>query len=321
MSDAIATKPSLGEPWDVIVIGSGPAAFTAAIYTTRAALSTLILAGEVWGGQLMNTSMVDNFPGFPQGIMGPELMQNIRTQAQRFGAEIIENKVEKVNFKDKIKEVEARGEKYQGKSIIVATGALIKWLNVPGEKELIGRGISTCAPCDAPFFREKKVAVIGGGDTAMEEAHTLTKYASLVTIIHRRDSFKASEAMQKKVMDNPKIKVIWNTEITRVLGDKKLEKLMLKNTQTGQESEFPVDGLFVAIGHKPDSDIFQGLLTADEAGYIKNSYLKYHTSTNIDGVFVAGDVMDRQYKQAITSAGMGCMAGMDAVAFIEENKG
>lgn len=316
-----AAKPKENEAWDVVIVGSGPASFTAAVYTSRGALSTLILSGEKWGGQLMDTTTIDNFPGFPEGVLGPELMDKMKKQAQRFGTEIIEKMVTSVDFSKKPFEITAGDQKYLGKTVIIATGALTLWLNVPGEKELIGRGVSTCAPCDAPFFKEKVVAVVGGGDTAMEEASVLTKYAREVVVIHRRDAFRASEAMQKKVLENPKIKVLWNTEVTEVAGKNKVEKLKLKNNKTNETSELTIDGVFVAIGHKPDSDLFKDKVEMDEKGYIKTFFNKYHTATSVSGVFVAGDVADSIYKQAITSAGMGCTAGMDAVRFLEENKG
>lgn len=318
MTDFIAEKPTGKEPWDVIIIGSGPAAFTAAIYTTRGASSTLVITGEKWGGQLMNTSMVDNFPGFPEGIMGPDLMFNFKKQAERFGAEVLIKSVTKVDLKKKVFEIFAGSEKYLARSVIVATGALTKWLNVKGEKSLIGRGISTCAPCDAPFFKNKKVGVVGGGDSAMEEAYTLTKYASEVILIHRRDEFRASEAMQEKVLKNPKIKILWSTEITEVLGEKKLEKIVIKNLKTGKEEEIEIDGLFVAIGHKPDSDIFKGQLNMDEKGFILPS--NFHCGTSVKGVFVAGDVLDKDYKQAVVAAGSGCIAGMEALKYLDQIK-
>jgi len=269
----------------------------------------------------MDTTTIDNFPGFPEGVLGPELMQKMKQQAARFGTEIIEKTVTGVDFTKKPFEVVVGEEKYLGKTVIIATGALTQWLNVPGEKEHIGRGVSTCAPCDAPFFKEKVVAVVGGGDTAMEEASVLTKYTREVIVIHRRDAFRATEAMQQKILNNPKIKVLWNTEVTEVVGEGKVEKLKLKNNKTNENTELPVDGVFVAIGHKPDSDVFKDKVTMDEKGFIKKFFVKYHSATSIQGVFVAGDVTDSLYKQAITSAGMGCTAGMDAVRFLEENKG
>jgi thioredoxin reductase (NADPH) len=303
-------------PWDTIIIGSGPSALTAAIYTTRGAASTLILGGEVWGGQLMLTTTVDNFPGFPEGIQGPELMEKMKSQALRFGAEFIGTSAETVDLTKKPFGITAGGNTYLARSIIIATGALTTWLDAPGVKELIGKGVSSCAPCDAPFFRGKNVAVVGGGDSAMEEASVLTKYASGVTIIHRRDTFRASAAMQEKVKSNPSVKIMWNTEVVEAKGAGKLEKLVLKNNQTNKTSEVAFDGLFIAIGHKPASDIFTGKIEMDEKGYIlsKNG----HSSTSVAGVFVSGDVIDKKYKQAIVASGMGCMAAMKTLVYLEE---
>jgi len=312
-----APKPTNPEgPWDTIIIGSGPAGFTAAIYTTRGAASTLILGGEVWGGQLMLTTTVDNFPGFPEGVLGPKLMEDMRAQAERFGAQFQGINAESVDLTKKPFEITAGGKIYLGRSIIVTTGALTTWLTAPGVKELIGKGVSSCAPCDAPFFKGKKVAVVGGGDSAMEEASVLTKYASEVTIIHRRGEFRASVAMQEKVKSDPKIKILWNTEVEEAVGSEKLEKLVLKNNKTGQTSEIIVDGLFVAIGHKPDSDVFAGQIERDEKGFIE--FKADHSGTSVKGVFAAGDVVDKRFKQAVVSAGMGCIAAMEALKYLEE---
>jgi thioredoxin reductase (NADPH) len=309
----IAPKPSDSNgPWDVAIIGSGPAGLTAAIYTTRGAASTLILGGSVWGGQLMLTTTVDNFPGFPEGIMGPKLMEQMKAQAQKFGAEFQATNVESIDTSKRPFEIVAGGKTYLAKSVIIATGAQTVWLDVPGIKELIGKGVSSCAPCDAPFFKGKNVAVVGGGDSAMEEALTLTKYASGVTIIHRRDEFRASAAMQEEVKANPKIKIIWNSEVTKAIGTVKLEKLEIKNNKTGEVAEAPFDGLFVAIGHSPSTMIFKGKIDLDERGFVKNQ----GTKTNIEGVFVSGDVHDHTYKQAVTAAGFGCQAGMDVLKFL-----
>jgi thioredoxin reductase (NADPH) len=301
--------------YDVCIIGSGPAGLTAAIYTTRGAASTLILGGEIWGGQLMLTTTVDNFPGFSQGILGPKLMEEMRAQALKFGANFAAVNVEEINVSKKPFEIKAGGKTYRAKSIIIATGAMTKWLDAPGIKEFIGRGVSSCAPCDAPFFKGKKVAVVGGGDSAMEEALVLTKYASEVTLIHRRDEFRASAAMQEKVKSDPKIKILWNTEVAEVQGTDKFEKLVLKNNKTGKTSDLAVDGLFVAVGHAPSTMIFKGKIDLDERGYVKNQ----GTKTNVAGVFVSGDVHDYSYKQAITAAGFGCMAGMDALKYLSES--
>lgn len=299
--------------WDVAIIGGGPAGLTAGIYTTRGALSTIIVGGSLWGGQLMLTSEVDNFPGFPDGIMGPNLMENMKKQALRFGADFIADNVTSVDFSSRPFKLTVNNEKITAKSVIIATGAETKWLEVKGEKELIGRGISSCAPCDAPFFKEKYVIVVGGGDSAMEEALVLTKFAKRVTIIHRREEFKASKTMQDKVFANPKINVIWNTEVTEVTGTQKLESVKIKNVKTNEETEIKADGIFVAIGHSPTSNLFKGLINLDEKGYIVP---KEGSRTNVEGVFVSGDIHDHTYKQAITAAGYGCMAGMEAVNFI-----
>lgn len=309
-------KPQNPEgPWDVAIIGSGPAGFTAAIYTTRGAASTIMFGGEVWGGQLMLTSVIDNFPGFPEGILGSDLMSNMKAQAERFGAEFVPVSVEGIDPGKKPFEIKAGGKVYTARSIIIATGAQTLWLDAPGVKELIGKGISSCAPCDAPFFRDKKVAVVGGGDSAMEEAHVLTKYASEVTIIHRRNEFRASAAMQEKVKGNPKIKIIWNSEVVEAKGQSKLESLVIKNNETGKTDEMPFDGLFIAIGHKPASDAFAGVIERDEKGYINQA--EWHCGTNIKGIFAAGDVMDKHFKQAIVASGMGCIAAMETLKYLE----
>ncbi len=295
------------------IIGSGPSGLTAAVYTTRGAVSTIIFGGEIWGGQLMLTTIVDNFPGFPQGVMGPKLMEDMKAQAGRFGAEFIGQNVASIDTAKKPFELKVGSDIYTARSIIIATGAETLWLDVPGIQKLVGRGVSSCAPCDAPFFKEKKVAVVGGGDSAMEEADVLTKYASEVTLIHRRDAFRASAAMQKKVLDNPKVKVLWNTEVIEVKGETKLDSLTLKDSKTGKVSELPVDGLFVAIGHKPGSTIFKDIIETDERGFIK---IRESSATNVPGVFVAGDVHDHHYKQAVTAAGFGCMAAMDVLSWL-----
>ncbi len=294
--------------YDVIIIGSGPSGLTAAIYATRANLKTLVLAGRKWGGQLMLTTEVENFPGFPEGILGPDLMQNMKKQAERHGAEIIDVDFTGCDFTKRPFVLSADdGKTYTGKSVIVATGADTTWLGVPGEKEKIGRGVSSCAPCDGAFFRNKNVIVVGGGDSAMEEALVMTKYATQVTLIHRRDAFRASDIMQKRVKENPKIKIIYNAEIVEVLGDVKVTGVKIKDNKENKVSEMPIDGIFVAIGHTPNSSVFQGI-DRDEKGFIK---VYNHTLTNNEGVYVAGDVHDAEYKQAITAAGFGCMAALE----------
>ena len=333
-----SSYPKEGEPWDVVIIGSGPAGLTAAIYTTRGAASTLILGGEKWGGQLMLTTTVDNYPALP-GIQGPDLMRKLRDHSTLFGGEFVEKNVERVDLNKTPYELHAGGKKYLAKSIIIATGADTKWLGVPGESKLLGRGISSCAPCDAPFFKGKKVAVVGGGDSAMEEASVLSKYATQVLLIHRRDEFRASAAMQIKVFNNPKIEVFHCSEVLEVKGNQVLEKLKMKTWKqskyfeqlkhkieqhsSGVDSEdgefvywtLPIQGLFVAVGHFPASEVFKGPIELDEKGYI---VVHDHTKTNVLGVFVAGDVHDYHYKQAVTAAGFGCMAAMNALKHLEE---
>lgn len=306
----------MDKTYDVAIIGSGPAGLTAAIYMTRGVASTVIFGGEVWGGQLMLTTQVDNYPALP-GIVGPDLMQKMKDHAVMFGAEFIQKNVDEINLEKVPFELVADGQKYLARSIIIATGAETKWLDASGVAKLIGRGVSSCAPCDAPFFTGKKVAIVGGGDSAMEEAEVLTKYATEVTIIHRRDAFRASAVMQQKVLRNPKIKVLWNTEVAEAVGTEKLEKLVIKNNKTGQTSELPVDGLFIAIGHTPSTEIFKGKIELDEKGYVK---VFEQSKTSVPGVFVSGDVHDYKYKQAVTAAGFGCMAAMDALKYLQETK-
>jgi thioredoxin reductase (NADPH) len=303
--------------YDVIILGSGPAGLTAAIYTTRASLKTLVVAGVKWGGQLMLTTEVENFPGFPEGIQGPDLMANMRKQAEHHGAEIVDVNFVKGDFTQSPYTVSTEdGKTYQGKAIIIATGADTKWLGVPGEQEKIGRGISSCAPCDAPFFRNKDVIVAGGGDSAMEEAIVLTRFANSVTIVHRRDEFRASNIMIEKAKANPKIKFNLNSEIIEILGDNVVTGVKIKSTVTDEESEVATNGVFVAIGHIPNSKVFPGI-EVDEKGFIR---VHEHTKTNIDGVFVAGDVHDKTYMQAITAAGFGCAAALEAERWLELKK-
>lgn len=327
--------------YDVIIIGSGPSGLTSAIYTTRSNLKTLVIAGVKWGGQLMLTTLVENFPGFPKGIMGPELMMNMRKQAEHFGAEIVNVNFKDADFSKTPLEINTEdGNTYLTKTVIIATGADTKWLGVPGEEEKIGRGVASCAPCDAAFYRDKKVVVVGGGDSAMEEATVLTRFASHVWLVHRRDSLRASAAMQEKVFNDPKITVVYNTQVEEIVGEMKVErvkfrtigdaplvqekdeKLAMKVDKLGGSLvekvnshltwEFDVDGIFVAIGHIPNSQLFKGIET-DEKGFIK---VKEHTKTNIDRVYVAGDVHDNEYKQAITAAGFGCMAALEVEKFL-----
>ena len=294
--------------YDVIIIGSGPAGLTAAIYTTRANLKTLVIAGEKWGGQLQLTSLVENFPGFPEGIQGPDLMMNMRKQAEHHGAEIVDVALQEADFSKQPFTLKTSDKEYQAKAVIIASGADARWLGVPGEEALIGKGVSSCATCDAMFFRNKNVFVVGGGDSAMEEALVLSKVANSVTLIHRRDSFRASEIMQQRVKENPKITPLYNSEITEVKGDIRVQSATVKNSATGESKEMPVDGIFVAIGHIPNTKIFKGI-ELDNDGYIK---VQNHYHTNIPGVFTAGDVHDRSYRQAITAAGFGAAAALEA---------
>lgn len=296
------------ELFDVIIIGSGPAGLTAAIYAARSNLKPIVFAGEKWGGQLMLTSEVENFPGFIEGIQGPQLMDNMRKQAERFNTKIVDKYVSAVDVNNQPFTVTASAEKYQGHSLIVATGAETRWLNVPGEQELIGKGVSSCAPCDAFFFRNMPVAVIGGGDSAMEEALYLSKFASKVTVIHRRHEFRASKIMQDRVLNDPKITILWNTVVEKINGEQKVTSLTLTNIKTTTSSDLPVDGVFVAIGHDPVTKFLDGQVALDKNGYIIN---QNHTQTTIPGVFTAGDVHDHHYRQAITAAAFGCMAAMD----------
>jgi thioredoxin reductase (NADPH) len=298
----------------VIIIGSGPAGLTAAIYAARANLAPLVLAGGLYGGQLMLTTDVENFPGFPAGIEGPELMIKFREQAERFGARIENVDATSVDFTRKPFVVRTADEEFHAKTVIVATGASARWLEIPGEEKLRGRGVSTCATCDGAFFREKHIVVVGGGDSAMEEALFLTRFGRKVTVIHRRDGLRASKIMAERAKSHPKIDFIWNTAVDAVLGDTHMNGLVLRNVHDGSTMEYEADALFIAIGHTPNTGIFQGQLDLDEAGYIVSPD---GAQTNIDGVFVAGDVNDIRYKQAITAAGAGCKAAMEAERYLE----
>lgn len=303
--------------FDTIVIGSGPAGLTAALYTCRANLKTLVVAGYKYGGQLMITTVVENYPGFPDGIMGPELMEKMIKQVENHGAKIVYEDVVSVNFKNHPFEVRTESNRWYGRSVIIATGAQSKWLGLESEQRLIGKGVSSCATCDGPLFKGKKVVVVGGGDSAMEEALFLAGLASEVTIVHRRDKFRASKIMQQRVFKNDKINIIWNHVVTEVLGDQKVEGVRIKNVITGEESILGCDGLFIAIGHKPSTDVFAGQIELDERGYVM---LKNGTETSVKGVFAAGDVHDYKYRQAVTAAGFGCMAAMDCIKFLEEQE-
>jgi thioredoxin reductase (NADPH) len=298
----------------VIIIGSGPAGLTAAIYAARASLAPIVFAGHMYGGQLMLTTEVENFPGFPEGIMGPDLMDNFRKQAERFGSQIHNEDVTRVDLAQRPFRVWAGDAEYSADSVIVATGASARWLDIPGEARLRGRGVSTCATCDGAFFRERHIVVVGGGDSAMEEALFLTRFGSKVTVIHRRESLRASKIMAERALAHPKISFIWNTAVEEVLGEEKTHALILRNLVTNERSELDADAMFIAIGHDPNTGIFKGQLDLDDAGYIKSSD---GVTTNIAGVFVGGDVQDIRYKQAITAAGLGCKASLEAEKYLE----
>ncbi|HET9947270.1 MAG TPA: thioredoxin-disulfide reductase [Patescibacteria group bacterium] len=303
--------------YDVIIVGSGPSGLTAAIYTTRASLKTLVIAGAKWGGQLQLTTDVENFPGFPDGIQGPDLMQAMRKQAERFGAEFIDDNMTATDFTTQTKgpfTVAVGSKTFQGKVILIATGADAKTLGVTGEAALTGKGISYCATCDGAFFRNKNIIVVGGGDSAMEEANFLTLFASSVTLVHRRDEFKASQIMLERAQKNPKIKFLMNSQITEVTGQNHVEAVKIQNTTTKETTEMPIDGVFVAIGHTPNTAIFKGV-ELKEGGYVNAMHT---THTNIEGIFVSGDVTDNHYQQAITAAGWGCMAALDIEKYLRE---
>jgi thioredoxin reductase (NADPH) len=300
---------------DVVIIGSGPAGFTAALYTARANLEPLVLKGLDAGGQLMLTTEVENYPGFADGIMGPELMDQMEKQASRFGAEILPVHVTEVDLSSRPFLVKAGDQGWLAKTLIVSTGATARWLGVPGEERLRGRGVSACATCDGFFFRDRELVVVGGGDTAMEEATFLTKFASRVTIVHRRDEFRASKVMQERAMANPKIEVIWDSVIEEILGESAVTGVRLRNVKTDETRELATDGVFMAIGHDPTTALFRGVLDTDDEGYLKVQ--EPRTSTNVPGVFAAGDVTDRVYRQAVTAAGQGCKAAIDAERFLE----
>ncbi len=299
----------------VLIIGSGPAGLTAAIYAARADLGPLMIEGFERGGQLMLTTDVENYPGFPDGVMGPELMEQFRKQAERFGTRLVSSNVSRVDFSEQPFRVWVDDDEYQADSVIISTGASARWLDVPGEAELRGFGVSACATCDGFFFRDKEIAVVGGGDSAMEEALFLTKFASKVTIIHRRDEFRASKIMARRALDHPKIEVIWDSVVEGVVGEGSVSGLKLHNVKTDERSDLAVDGLFVAIGHDPNTAVFKGQIEMDDDGYIVTE--PGTTRTSVEGVFAGGDVVDKIYRQAITAAGMGCQAAIDAERWLE----
>jgi thioredoxin reductase (NADPH) len=303
------------EQRNVVILGSGPAGYTAALYAARANLKPLVLKGLEAGGQLMLTTDVENYPGFPDGIMGPELMEAMEKQAARFEAEIVAQSATRVDLSERPFRVWAGDQEWLAATVIVATGATAKWLDVPGEERLRGRGVSACATCDGFFFRDRDLVVVGGGDTAMEESTFLTKFANKVSIVHRRDEFRASKIMQDRALSNPKVDVIWDTEVDEVTGDDAVTGVKLRNVRSGDVTDFPTEGVFMAIGHTPNTQLFEGQLELTDKGYIVIE--EPTTKTSVPGVFAAGDVTDSIYRQAVTAAGQGCKSAMDAERFLE----
>lgn len=302
----------------VVIVGTGPAGFTAALYAARAGLAPLVVQGPEPGGQLTTTTDVENFPGYPDGVMGPEMMQDLERQATRFGAELRWGTVTHVDFSERpLRLVVDERTPLLADAVVVSTGASAKYLGLENERRLLGRGVSACATCDGAFFRNEEIAIVGGGDTAMEEALFLTRFAQTVHVVHRRDEFRASKIMQDRVLSHPKVKVHWNTVVTDVLGDTAVTALRLADAETGEARELPVTGFFVAIGHKPNTEIFRGWLGMDEAGYIQTH--PDSTYTNVEGVFACGDAQDHVYRQAVTAAGTGCMAAIDAERWLAEH--
>ena len=313
------SKGSERDVHDVLIIGSGPAGYTAAVYTARANLDPLVIEGAQFGGALMNTTEIENFPGFPDGIMGPDLMDGMRKQAERFGATFITDDVDRVDLSGDIKRAWVRETEYRAHAVIIATGSRWRMLGLPAEQRLLGHGVSACATCDGFFFRDQDIAVVGGGDTAMEEATFLTRFARSVTVVHRRDTLRASKVMQDRAFSNDKIRFRWNTEVVDVLGETKVDGARVRDVVTGEESTLPVTGFFLAIGHDPASELFRGQLELDDEGYVVVDHP--HTRTSVDGVFAAGDVVDHEFRQAITAAGTGCAAALDVERWLAAREG
>ena len=297
----------------VVIIGSGPAGLTAAIYCSREDFNPLVITGVQVGGQLELTSKVENYPAFPDGILGPELMQRMKLHAERFGTRFKQDYVQKIDISSRPFKVTTGSEEIETEALIIATGASARWLGIPSEKEFIGRGVSSCATCDAPFYKGLDVLVVGGGDTAMEDSLFLTKFVRSVTIIHRRDLFKASRIKQERVMANPKINILWNTEIVEIMGNSTVESARIKNNKTGETQEFKTQGIFVAIGHRPNTDFLRGILPLDQRGYVQS---RDEIFTGIEGVFVAGDLVDPKYRQAVTAASSGCKAALEVRSYL-----
>ncbi len=302
---------------NILIIGSGPAGLTAAIYAARANLNPLMIEGEEVGGQLMTTTDVENYPGFPDGVMGPDLMTLTRKQAERFGTRFVSSNVSKVDFSSRPFKVWVSDKEYQANAVIISTGASATYLGLESEKTFLGKGVSACATCDGAFFRNMNVAIVGGGDTAMEEALFLTRFAKKVMVIHRRDEFRASKIMVDRVKAHEKIEILWNTQLVEILGDTLVKSIKVKNTQSGEEQGLPMDGVFIAIGHRPNTSIFKGQIEMNDQGYIETK--SKSTYTSVDGVFAAGDVQDHVYRQAISAAGTGCMAAIDCERWLTEN--
>jgi thioredoxin reductase (NADPH) len=304
---------------ELIIIGGGPAGYTAALYAARANLEPLVIEGFNWGGQLMITSDVENYPGYPEGVMGPEMMAEFRRQAERFGTEFITDDVTRVDFSERPFRIWVEDTEYRAKTVVIATGASARWLGIEGEQRLMGRGVSACATCDGAFFKGKELVVVGGGDTAMEEATFLTRFATKVTVVHRRGEFRASQIMLDRARASDKIEFVTNAVVDDIIGDGKVESVRLRNTQTDETWELPVDGVFVAIGHDPNTKLFVDQLEHDATGYLITK--PGTTETNVHGVFAAGDVQDHVYRQAVTAAGSGCMAALDAERLLADEEG
>jgi len=302
--------------YDIIIIGSGSAGYTAAVYARRAGRKTLLVAGSISGGQLMLTSDVENFPGFPDAVLGPELMERLRKQAEKFEPDVLYDDASRVDFRARPFEVSVGGKTHGGKTIIIATGASAKWLSIPSERRFLGKGVSSCATCDGYFFRDKEVLVVGGGDTAMEEATFLANVVRKVTVVHRRDKLRASQILQDRAFKNPKISFVWDSVVEEIIGTDKVTGVRIRNRRTGEETALGTDGVFVAIGYEPNTSIFKGQLDLDERGYVVT---KDETQTGVPGVFAAGDVRDFKYRQAVTAAADGCKAAMDADRFLLEH--
>src|SRR5574341_178029 len=308
------SEPEKRKKYDVIILGSGPAGLTDAIYTARAKLQTLVISGNLPGVQLMTTSDVENFPGFPNGIFGPELMMNMRQQAERFEAVVMDDIATQVDFKRKPFRIMTTDKEFEADAVIAATGASPRKLGLKGEETFGGRGVSYCATCDGPFFKGDDLLVVGGGDSAVEEATFLTKFAKSVQLVHRRDKLRASRILQERAFTNPKLKFLWNTAVADIYGDKKVHSVMLHDLSTNEKKKTDVGGIFIAIGHDPNTQVFKGQLEMDEQGYL---VIKNHTRTNVEGVFAAGDVHDHRYRQAVTAAGFGCMAALDVEKYLQ----